>query len=89
MTGIIFDFNGTLFDDSDKHEKAWQIFSTRVFHRNITEEEFKQIVHGRNNDFILQYLSGESLSKEQINSYVEEKERIYRELCEEDKVRTC
>lgn len=89
MTGIIFDFNSTLFDDSDKHEKAWHIFSTRVFHRNITEEEFKQIVHGRNNDFILQYLSGESLSKEQINSYVEEKERIYRELCEEDKVGTC
>lgn len=27
MHAFIFDFNGTLFKDSDKHEAAWQQFA--------------------------------------------------------------
>lgn len=88
MAGVIFDFNGTLFNDSDKHEKAWQIFSTRVFKRSISQGEFKRFVHGRNSEFIVQYLSEVSLSQAQIRQYVEEKESIYRELCEADKYHT-
>ena len=88
MVGVIFDFNGTLFNDSDKHEKAWQFFSREVFQRNISQEEFKRFIHGRNSEFIVQYLSEASLSQNQIKQYVEEKESIYRELCEADKLHT-
>lgn len=84
MTGIIFDFNGTLFDDSDKVEKSWQLFSTKQFHRNITPEEFKEMIHGRNNEFILQHLSETELSHDQITEFINQKEAIYRELCETD-----
>lgn len=86
MVGVIFDFNGTLFYDSDKQEKAWQIFSAKAFHRNITQEEFRRFVHGRNSDFIIQYLSETPLGKDQIDRYVEEKEAIYRGLCDADKL---
>ncbi len=88
MTGVIFDFNGTLFHDSDKQEKAWQVFSEQVFHRRIEPEEFRLIVHGRNNDFILNHLSGTPLTSGQICRYVEEKEAVYRDLCEADPIHT-
>lgn len=26
MKGVIFDFNGTMFFDSDKQEKAWRMY---------------------------------------------------------------
>lgn len=88
MIGVIFDFNGTLFDDSDKQEKAWKIFASKIFHRDISQEEFKYYIHGRNSEFIVQYLSEAALRKDQIRQYVEEKETIYRELCEADKFHT-
>lgn len=84
MVGVIFDFNGTLFYDSDKQEKAWQIFSEKVFRRTITQEEFRRFIHGRSNDFILQYLSETPLGKDQTDRYAEEKEAIYRDLCDAD-----
>lgn len=85
MTGVIFDFNGTLFDDSDKVEKSWQLFSTQVFHRIITQAEFKEIIHGRTTDSIVQYLSQSALNKEQIAELADKKEAIYRKLCESDR----
>ena len=35
--GVIFDFNGTLFFDSDKHEKAWKQFIAEL--DTIPQEE--------------------------------------------------
>lgn len=83
--GVIFDFNGTLFNDSDKQERAWQQFSEKEFHKSITQEEFFNYVHGRNNDFIMEYLSERPLTENQISNLVEEKESIYRQLCKNDK----
>lgn len=45
--GVVFDFNGTLFHDSDKHEKAWRQFFKNEFNRDVNDEEFKKYVHGR------------------------------------------
>ncbi|MCC8023893.1 MAG: HAD family phosphatase [Clostridium sp.] len=88
MVGVIFDFKGTLFKDSDKHEKAWEVFSNKVFQRDISQEEFKRFIQGHSSEFIVQYLSEVSLSQNQIIRYVEEKESIYRELCDADKFHT-
>lgn len=83
--GVIFDFNGTLFNDSDKQERAWQQFSEKEFNRSITEKEFFNYIHGRNNDFIMEYLSERPLTESQISNLVEKKESIYRQLCKNDK----
>ena len=39
MKGIIFDFNGTLYWDSDLHYKAWKEFSALLRDRPFTDEE--------------------------------------------------
>ncbi len=83
--GVIFDFNGTLFSDSEKQERAWRMFSETEFHRPITDDEFLNFVHGRNNTFIMEYLSGGPLTDRKCSEYVEKKETIYRGLCTEDK----
>ena len=37
--GIIFDFNGTLFFDSDKQEQAWHTVSRQLRGKGFTSEE--------------------------------------------------
>ena len=82
--GIIFDFNGTLFWDSQKHECAWRSFAERVCNKKISDEEFLVSVHGRTNRFILEYLMQRELSEKEIETFSTEKESIYRELCKND-----
>ena len=41
--GVIFDFNGTLFFDDDKHVLAWGEISRLLRGRDITDEEVKRI----------------------------------------------
>ena len=46
--GVIFDFNGTLFWDTDLHNRAWDKF----FDKNqikMTDAEKFQKMHGKNN----------------------------------------
>jgi Predicted phosphatase/phosphohexomutase len=74
--GLIFDFNGTLFWDSDKHELAWRIFIKELCNREISDSEFLQYVHGRNNDFILGYFLEKSLSVDVIDD-LSEKRKLF------------
>lgn len=84
--GVIFDFNGTLFSDSQQQETAWRMFAKEAFGRKISADEFLEKVHGRNNSFIMRYLSNQALTETQISSFVAWKESIYRDLCRSDPV---
>ena len=46
--GILFDFNGTMFFDSEKHKEAWDVFSRKYRNCPITEEELDHM-HGKTN----------------------------------------
>ena len=83
-TGIVFDFNGTLLWDSDKHEYAWRILSEQLRGRAFTDEEIRSKVHGRVNRVILEYLVGHALDDETAARLADQKEQIYLELCEKD-----
>ena len=51
--GIIFDFNGTLFFDSEKHQEAWREFSKRLRDHAFTDEEMRDYMFGRTNEDII------------------------------------
>jgi haloacid dehalogenase superfamily, subfamily IA, variant 3 with third motif having DD or ED len=88
--GILFDFNGTLLFDSDKHEKAWHIFIEKLCKRVITADEFQHEVHGRTNDVIIKHFTGKTdLSAADIQKYSDEKEAIYREILLKDANNFC
>ncbi|MEY8355648.1 HAD family phosphatase [Lachnospiraceae bacterium 54-53] len=81
VKGVIFDFNGTLFWDSDQQELAWRNFAKEIVHREITDFEFQEYIHGRSNDFIFEYLFGRPLPQEERIELSEQKEKLYRQLC--------
>lgn len=58
--GIIFDFNGTLFFDSDKQEQAWHTVSRQLRGKGFTSEEMYERVHGRSSRSIFEYLLPET-----------------------------
>ena len=85
MKAVIFDFNGTMFFDSDKHEKAWEKYIGDLIGRKISDKEFKECVHGRNSSCIIAHFLNKKMDKETLMKMSDEKERVYRGLCLEDK----
>lgn len=80
--GVIFDFNGTLFFDSEKHLLAWRKVA-REFGKELSEQELNLHFHGVPNQEGIKYLDN-TLSDDEINKYSLLKEQYYRELCLED-----
>ena len=84
MKGIIFDFNGTMFQDSHLHEEAWVHMVNKYSKGSLSEEDILLNLHGRTNKEILNYFISDSLSDEEISKLSFEKEAYYRELCLRD-----
>lgn len=83
--GIIFDFNGTLFWDSEKHLETWRVYSKRLRGRAFSDEEMSKYMFGRTNEDIIAYAIGKKPTAEMVEEYANEKESIYREMCLKDK----
>ncbi len=79
--GIIFDFNGVLFSDSDLQEKAWQVMAQRLRGREMTAGEFALHMHGRANAYVLGYLAGRAVTGVELAQLIEAKESLFRDLC--------
>ncbi|MBV7273984.1 HAD hydrolase-like protein [Clostridium sp. PL3] len=41
MRGVIFNFNGTLFNDFDKYEKTWRMFSKKELNHDMSNDELE------------------------------------------------
>lgn len=83
-TPVLFDFNGTMFFDTEKHKAAWRKFFYAKLKRPLTNEEFQRYVYGPPNDFILRHFLGADLPAAECSALSEEKEKIYRDLCLDD-----
>ena len=81
---IIFDFNGTLFFDSEKHLEAWREFSKRLRENAFTDEEMRDYMFGRTNEDIIAYLIGKKPDPELVEKLAKEKEAVYRDMCRKD-----
>lgn len=84
LNGIIFDFNGTLFLDNDKHVKAWSKVAKEIRGTEITEEELFNHMNGMPNKMIVRYLNGGKENAELEEKYSSLKEEYYRDFCRED-----
>lgn len=84
IQGVIFDFNGTLFFDNDKHVPAWSKISQEIRGRGISEEELHEKCNGIPNKRIVEYLFGREMDAKTTEKYSELKEAYYREYCRSD-----
>lgn len=81
MKGIIFDFNGTLYWDSQLHYDAWREYSKILRGVEFTNEEMRDKMFGHTNEDIIEYAIGKKPSKEMVEKYGKEKEALYRKRC--------
>ena len=81
LKGIVFDFNGTLFLDSEIHQNTWFEIANELRDTPLTLEEYQEAGHGKTNDVFISYLLGERPSDEKLNEIIERKEARYRQLC--------
>jgi beta-phosphoglucomutase-like phosphatase (HAD superfamily) len=88
IKGIIFDFNGTLFWDSQKHYDAWVEMSRRL--RGFPFDDYEMVHHmfGRRNAEIMEYAIGRKPTEEEAQKCSIEKELIYLEMCKADPLNT-
>jgi len=86
MRSFIFDFNGTLFRDTEFHRLAWTQFMA-AHGIAITGDDFRQKMNGPGNDVILRRFFGEGPSEDEIAALSEEKEHIYRAIVLADPAR--
>ncbi|WP_108821780.1 HAD family phosphatase [Dysgonomonas sp. Marseille-P4361] len=80
FSGVIFDFNGTLFWDTKLHNRAWDIFLTNHGLFLSDDDKFKKM-HGKNNKDLFLSLFQTDLSDDKIQEYTLEKELLYQKLC--------
>ena len=83
--GVIFDFNGTLFWDSEYQENSWDEY-LQIHNINLTATQKREYIHGRNGKDTFEILFNRKLSNSEVQQYTEEKEIIYRNECLKNKM---
>ncbi|MFC1569237.1 HAD family hydrolase [bacterium] len=83
--GLIFDFNGTLFWDTQYHNRAWDRF-LKNHQIQLTDMEKTLKIHGKINQDILRGLFNQNLSDMDMQAMILEKESIYQTICLENKM---
>ena len=78
--GVIFDFNGTLFWDSDYQESSWDDYLEKHGIR-LNEQQKRDYIHGRNGKDTFEILFKRELTDHEVERLTEEKEVIYRNEC--------
>lgn len=79
--GVIFDFNGTLFFDGEKHLKAWQKMAKQIAGYDLSEASLNEHFHGVPNRVIIERLVGHAVDDETLENLSGQKEALYREAC--------
>lgn len=82
--GVIFDFNGTLFFDNDKHALAWGQISKDIRGYTISKKELYEVFNGTPNAQNIQYLMNNKATLKDIERYSLLKEDYYRMYCKND-----
>ena len=78
MKGILFDFNGTLYDDTRLHMEAWHNFFLKHFGIDIPREEVRRRFIGPSNvNIFADYFDGK-MSPEEVEKNSRLKEAEYR-----------
>lgn len=85
MKAVLFDFNGTLYNDTRLHIAAWSRFCRERFNLNFTEDEVRRHFIGPDNTMIFRDVLGlTDLDEAALDALSEAKESIYRSIARSD-----
>lgn len=89
LDGVIFDFNGTLFFDSDYHFEVFNQLKQELCGAPLTMKEMETTYAGKPNTEIFRIMSDGRLSYEECVQYSERKEAMYRDLVRKSDPHLC
>ena len=81
IKGALFDFNGTLFYDSDKHVLAFQRFQRDHGLPVMTDAEVAELTFGKTNTDVFAMLFACRTPEKSLDEYALIKEADYRKIC--------
>ena len=84
MKAVLFDFNGTLYNDTRFHLASWKQYLRERFGLDLTVEEVQRRCIGPGNVDIVRDFFGPELLLETCHQYSREKEAVYRSICKSD-----
>lgn len=89
--GVIFDFNGTLYDDNDINDEVWdKIIKKSSGIKNIDVQEiFRRCGNSKNGNFVrnyMKYLNNKKLSYKEAEEISVQKENLYFKNCKRNKM---
>ncbi len=81
LKGILFDFNGTLFFDSQYHMEAFQEYFVAHGKEKPSAETVINHIFGKSNKSIYMDFFCENPSNDELVRFIDEKEGIYQRMC--------
>jgi len=81
VKAVLFDFNGTLYNDTDFHRRAWRGYMKKRFNADVTDAQLDKYYIGPDNETIFKTFFNGNISHEDIVKYSDEKEEEYRSIC--------
>jgi HAD superfamily hydrolase (TIGR01509 family) len=81
--GIIFDMDGVLIDSNPYHKKSLKKFA-QTYGYDLSEEELRVKIYGRQNKDWIPKLFGRELSLDEIDKYAVEKESLFQKVYKKD-----
>jgi len=76
---FIFDLNGTMIDDMQYHARAWYDILNNDLKADLTWDEVKVQMYGKNDELLKRIFGSEHFSQEKMDELSIEKERRYQE----------
>lgn len=77
MKAFLFDLNGTMIDDMDFHNRAWHGILTEDLGMEISMEETKHQMYGKNSELLERVFGRGHFTQEEMDELSKEKERRY------------
>lgn len=75
---FLFDLNGTMIDDMAFHTKAWHAILTKDLGLNMSLDEVKLHMYGKNEELFVRLFPKGKFTDEEINHIASKKEEAYR-----------
>jgi len=76
---FLFDLNGTIIDDMDFHATAWYDILNNDLGANLSREEVKSQMYGKNDELLIRIFGENHFSRETMDALSFEKERRYQQ----------
>jgi beta-phosphoglucomutase len=77
MKAFIFDLNGTMINDMEYHNRAWQRLLNEDLAGNFTPEQVKEQMYGKNPEVLVRIFGPDKFSNEEMDRLSMIKERAY------------